>query len=115
MMAFVDTNLKSLPIIHPTNRQLHTKASHNLLRDDRDSFSTQLIRYHLVFLRKIDDRGELFYEETFIENAIRRYEHIWIPFVHTVTTKDDCIKDEDLAPPLGKNLRAIIYSPIYRN
>ena len=63
-----------------------------------------MIRYHLDFLRNIDARGELFYDEGFIRNAIRRYEYVWIPLVHKLTSSDTSISDKDLAPPLGMNL-----------
>ena len=64
-------------------------------------FSTSLIRYQLDFLRNIDARGELFYDEKFIRNAIRRYEYVWIPLVQKLTSDDPTISDLDLAPPLG--------------
>ena len=64
-------------------------------------FSTSLIRYQLDFLKNIDARGELFYDERFIRNAIRRYEYVWIPLVHKLTNDDPTINDLDLAPPLG--------------
>ena len=60
-----------------------------------------MIRFHLDFLRNIDTRGELFYEEKFIRNAVRRYEYVWIPLVHKLTSDDSTISDLDIAPPLG--------------
>ena len=60
-----------------------------------------MIRFHLDFLRNIDARGELFYDEKFIQNAIRRYEYVWIPLVHKLTSDDSTISDFDIAPPLG--------------
>ena len=60
-----------------------------------------MIRFHLDFLRNIDARGELFYDEKFIQNAIRRYEYVWIPLIHKLTCDDSTISDFDIAPPLG--------------
>ena len=67
-------------------------------------FPTDLIRYQLDFLKNIDVRGELFYEESFIRNAIRRYENLWIPLVHTLISQDNSVDEFDLAPPLGKKI-----------
>ena len=72
-------------------------------------FSTDLVRFHLDFLKNIDGRSELFYDELFIRNGIRRYEHVWIPFVHKVTLSHPSMKDTDLAPPLGKKLVIISF------
>ena len=67
-------------------------------------FPTDLIRYQLDFLKNIDVRGELFYEESFIRNAIRRYENLWIPLVHKLISQDNSVDEFDLAPPLGKKI-----------
>ena len=67
-------------------------------------FPTDLIRYQLDFLKNIDIRGELFYDESFIRNAIRRYEHLWIPLVHKLISQDNEVDEFDLAPPLGKKI-----------
>ena len=56
----------------------------------------------LDFLKNIDVRGELFYEESFITNAIRRYENLWIPLVHKLISQDNSVDELDLGPPLGK-------------
>ena len=55
-------------------------------------------------LKNIDVRGELFYEESFIRNAIQRYEHLWIPLVHKLISEDNSVDEFDLAPPLGKKI-----------
>ena len=70
----------------------------------KTGFPTDLIRYQLEFLKNIDVRGELFYEESFIRNAIRRYEHLWIPLVHKLISEDNSVDEFDLAPPLGKKI-----------
>ena len=70
----------------------------------KTGFPTDLIRYQLEFLKNIDVRGELFYEESFIRNAIQRYEHLWIPLVHKLISQDNSVEEFDLAPPLGKRL-----------
>ena len=67
-------------------------------------FPIDLIRYQLDFLKNIDVRGELFYEESFIRNAIRRYENLWIPLVHKLISQDNSVDEFDLAPPLGKKI-----------
>ena len=70
----------------------------------KTGFPTDLIRYQLEFLKNIDVRGELFYEESFIRNAIQRYEHLWIPLVHKLISEDNSVDEFDLAPPLGKKI-----------
>ena len=70
----------------------------------KTGFPTDLVRYQLEFLKNIDVPGELFYQESFIRNAIRRYEHLWIPLVHKLISQDNSVDEFDLAPPLGKKI-----------
>ena len=55
---------------------------------------------NLDFLKKIDDNGQFFYEEHFVKNSIRRYEHFWIPMITKLS--DSQIDDLLYVPPFGK-------------
>ncbi len=44
--------------------------------------TVEKIENELEFLKSVNDDGVVhFYEPKFIENALRRYEHCWIPFL----------------------------------
>jgi hypothetical protein len=66
------------------------------------SVSVEDVMNHLDFLQNIDHRGDKFYDDHFVRNAIRRYEQFWIPFILEVS--DDFDDDLKYAPPLGKFL-----------
>eukprot|EP00095_Tigriopus_kingsejongensis_P000673 maker-scaffold340_size202118-snap-gene-0.21 protein:Tk00673 transcript:maker-scaffold340_size202118-snap-gene-0.21-mRNA-1 annotation:"hypothetical protein LOTGIDRAFT_153725" len=53
----------------------------------------------LDFLSLIDRSGEFFYDPAHIQNAIRRYENFWLPFVKKHCGENGS-KDYNFAPPL---------------
>jgi len=58
------------------------------------------IENEFAFLKTVNDDGvSFFYEPNFINNAIRRYEHFWIPFLaqNSFSEADDL----QYAPPAG--------------
>ena len=58
------------------------------------------IQNELDFLKTVNDDGvALFYEPNFIKNAIRRYEHFWIPFLAQNSLNE--VDDLQFVPPAG--------------
>jgi hypothetical protein len=55
---------------------------------------------HLNFLKRIDDFGYHFYQEDYVNNAIRRYEKFWLPMITKIS--DNPNNDVLYNPPLGK-------------
>lgn len=54
--------------------------------------------FELDFLKMVDDKRSLYYDEGFIARSIVRYEKFWIPFLASVS--DSSGKDLDFAPPV---------------
>ena len=64
------------------------------------SVDVDAILNELDFLKTVDDDGvNLFYQPQFIQNALRRYERCWIPFVAQLSTSEE--DDLQFAPPPG--------------
>ncbi|XP_059096680.1 uncharacterized protein LOC131891171 [Tigriopus californicus] len=57
------------------------------------------VRNELEFLETIDEAGHIYYDPGYIQNAIRRYETFWIPFIKE-HSGDTVAKDLNVAPPL---------------
>ena len=78
------------------------KANLNIERASALSVSVvvNLVRNEINFLKSINDEGVgQFYEPQFVSNALRRYEHFWIPFVerHSISEENDL----QFSPPPG--------------
>ena len=67
------------------------------------SVDVKLVRNEISFLKSINEQGVgHFYDPQFVRNALRRYEHFWIPFVarHSASEEDDL----HFSPPPGNFL-----------
>lgn len=55
---------------------------------------------HLGFLKSIEAQDDRLYDDTYIQNSLRRYEKYWLPLITTFVTENP---EEELlyAPPLG--------------
>ena len=64
------------------------------------SVDVKLVRNELSFLKSINNQGvSHFYEPHFVSNALRRYEHFWIPFVARLSASEE--DDLHFSPPPG--------------
>lgn len=54
--------------------------------------------YELDFLKMVDDKRNVYYNDEFLTRSIVRYEKYWIPFLAEVS--DNSGKDLDFAPPV---------------
>ena len=64
------------------------------------SVDVDAVLNELDFLKAVNDDGvDFFYQPEFIQNALRRYEKFWVPFVAQMSTS----KEDDLqfSPPTG--------------
>ena len=64
------------------------------------SVTVEAVLNELDFLKSVNDGGiDFFYQPVFVQNALRRYRHFWIPFVvqHSASEDDDL----KFAPPPG--------------
>ena len=85
---------------------------------DPGVINPQTIKYELDFLNNIDGRGKQFYDKFFIKNALRRYEHFWIPLVAKCSKNNEDWNDLSVAPPLDVHWvwHVHMLSPVkYRN
>ncbi len=62
---------------------------------------TEDVKNHLDFLQSLDKENQWLFNDSIIINAIRRYQHIWIPFIQNVSK--GIMDDLNFAPPIGKN------------
>ena len=64
------------------------------------SVSPRDVINHLDFLKSIEAQDDRLYDDTYIQNSIRRYEKFWLPLIATIIAETP--EDERLyAPPLG--------------
>ena len=63
------------------------------------SVSIKDVINHLDFLKSVEDQDGKFYDATYVNNSLRRYENFWLPLMLTIAENPD--NDTKYAPPLG--------------
>ena len=55
----------------------------------------------LEFLSSVDSQGDVYYDESAVRNAVRRYERCWIPLIKELEDEEEH-DDLEWAPPMGQ-------------